>query len=172
MQSKLTFNGHQFIEVDHGGQPCITLSEVAQVLYGKGAPQSATPFDSRVRDLYRRHADEFSESMTAIVKLHTAGGAQDVRVFSVRGCHMLAMFARTPVAKEFRKWALDVIEQRTRDGKDEIPVLMKALADLAGEKAVASIHGRGLKRWQKVKPEKMGAIDRLLEHIQPGLFPN
>lgn len=37
----------------------LTLPEIAAVLYAKeGSPQSATPF-SRVRDLYRRHADEF-----------------------------------------------------------------------------------------------------------------
>ena len=33
------------------------------------------------------------------------------RIFSLRGCHLLAMFARTPVAKSFRRWVLDVIEQ-------------------------------------------------------------
>lgn len=40
------------------------------------------------------------------------------RIFSLRGCHLLAMFARTPVAKAFRKWVLDVIE---RYG-DRVPV--------------------------------------------------
>lgn len=35
---------------------------------------------------------------------------QETRIFSLRGCHLLAMFARTPVAKEFRRWVLDVLE--------------------------------------------------------------
>lgn len=41
-----------------------------------------------------------------------------LRIFSLRGCHLLAMFARTPVAKAFRRWVLDVIE---RYG-DRVPV--------------------------------------------------
>lgn len=41
-----------------------------------------------------------------------------IRIFSLRGCHLLAMFARTPVAKAFRKWCLDVIEQYG----DRVPV--------------------------------------------------
>ena len=49
--------------------------------------------------------------MTAVVTLPTEGGPQETRIFSLRGCHLLAMFARTPVAKEFRKWCLDVIEK-------------------------------------------------------------
>lgn len=40
------------------------------------------------------------------------------RIFSLRGCHLLAMFARTPVAKAFRRWVLDVIEQYG----DQVPV--------------------------------------------------
>lgn len=34
-----------------------------------------------------------------------------VRVFSLRGAHLIAMFASTPVAKEFRRWVLDLIEK-------------------------------------------------------------
>ena len=42
------------------------------------------------------------------------GGKQQVRVFSLRGCHLLAMFSKTPVAKEFRRWILDLIEQQNQ----------------------------------------------------------
>ncbi|GJC32652.1 hypothetical protein KAM398_26550 [Acinetobacter sp. KAM398] len=34
-----------------------------------------------------------------------------VRIFSLRGCHLIAMFARTDVAKAFRKWVLDVLDK-------------------------------------------------------------
>jgi hypothetical protein len=54
--------------------------------------------------------------MTAVIKLPTAGGEQETRIFSPRGCHALGMFARTPVAKAFRVWVLDVLE-----GKAAIP---------------------------------------------------
>lgn len=183
MPKSLSFKGHEFNTVENNGQPCITLSEIATVLYGKsehetnasiddskGGAQSATPFETRVRDLYRRHADEFTEKMTALVELQTPGGKQMVRVFSLRGCHLLGMFARTPVAKEFRRWALDVIENRDREANETLPLLYRALADYSGEKAVASTHGHGLYRWKKIKPGKEKAIDKLMAIVQPGLF--
>ena len=67
-----------------------------------------------ISKLYDAHADEFTDEMTAVVKLPTEGGEQDVRIFSLRGCHLLAMFARTPVAKAFRKWVLDVLDRLER----------------------------------------------------------
>lgn len=66
---------------------------------GKRGVQSDTPFSVRVRKLYSRHADEFTPSMTAVVKLQTPGGLQDVRVISLRGAHLLGMLARTDATK-------------------------------------------------------------------------
>lgn len=60
--------------------------------------------------LFTSHADEFTASMTRLMKLSTPGGKQTLRVFSLRGAHLLAMFARTPVAKLFRKWVLDILD--------------------------------------------------------------
>ncbi|MFN2858042.1 P22AR C-terminal domain-containing protein, partial [Escherichia coli] len=37
-----------------------------------------------------------------------------VRVFSLRGAHLIAMFARTPVAKEFRRWVLDILDREVQ----------------------------------------------------------
>ena len=37
--------------------------------------------------------------MTAVATLPTEGGPQEICIFSLRGCHLLAMFVRTPVAK-------------------------------------------------------------------------
>lgn len=34
-----------------------------------------------------------------------------LRIFNLRGCHLITFFARTPVAKEFRKWVLDVLDK-------------------------------------------------------------
>ncbi|MNQ82204.1 hypothetical protein D3C85_972510 [compost metagenome] len=49
--------------------------------------------------------------MTETVKLTVSGNLQkEVRIFSLRGAHLLAMFARTEVAKEFRRWVLDVLD--------------------------------------------------------------
>ncbi|EOI1327362.1 TPA: BRO family protein [Citrobacter koseri] len=67
--------------------------------------------DKAVHRIYARHSDEFTDRMTGVVKLTTPGGDQQIRVFSLRGAHMIAMFARTPVAKEFRRWVLDILDR-------------------------------------------------------------
>ena len=56
--------------------------------------------------------------MSTVVNLTTGVMELPTRIFSLRGCHLLAMFARTPVAKAFRRWVLDVIEQYG----DRVPV--------------------------------------------------
>lgn len=70
--------------------------------------------------LYDRNADEFTDSMTQVIELPTAGGKQQVRVFSLRGCHLLGMLARTKVAKEFRRWVLDVLEKEVSGSQPKL----------------------------------------------------
>lgn len=67
--------------------------------------------EKAVQRIYSRHSDEFTEQMTRVVKVTTPQGAQAARVFSLRGAHLLAMFSRTPVAKEFRRWVLDILDR-------------------------------------------------------------
>lgn len=101
---ELTFNNVQFDVIDRNNQPWVRGYQIGTALgYGENA-------DISIRKLYTRHADEFNDAMTAVITLPTEGGPQDTRIFSLRGCHLLAMFARTPVAKAFRKWVLDVLD--------------------------------------------------------------
>lgn len=65
----------------------------------------------KTQKVYQQRADEFTGTMTAIVELQTPGGIQRVRVFSLRGAHLLGMFARTERAKRFRRWVLDIIDE-------------------------------------------------------------
>lgn len=83
--------------------------------------------DHAIWKLYETHKDEFTADMTALVKLPTEGGEQEVRIFSPRGCYALAMFARTKIAKEFRRWVLDVLESLRKTGRYEIPTTKTAL---------------------------------------------
>ncbi len=103
---ELTFKNQKIVPVMINGQPYLRVPQIAVALQYKKA--------DRVNELYARHADEFTPDMTFLTEVDTAGGKQQVRVFSLRGCHLLAMFAKTPVAKDFRRWALDLIEQRTQ----------------------------------------------------------
>lgn len=54
--------------------------------------------------------------MTEVLNLTTSGNYQkEVRIFSLRGAHLIAMFARTPVAKAFRKWVLDILDNEVKE---------------------------------------------------------
>ncbi|WBV23817.1 BRO-N domain-containing protein [Pantoea piersonii] len=69
--------------------------------------------DKAVQCIYSRHADEFTEQMTGMVRLTTRYRVQLTRAFSLRGAHLIAVFARTRIAKEFRRWVLDILDRET-----------------------------------------------------------
>lgn len=82
---------------------------LASTELAKGLGYSRVDF---VNKIYRAHKDEFSDDMVENVEMALSGNLKTItRYFSPRGCHLIAMFARTPFAKEFRKWVLDVLEQ-------------------------------------------------------------
>ncbi len=99
----LSFKDINFQITDINGQPWLRSPQIAVVLGYNRA--------DRINEVYAHNADEFTDSMTQVIELPTAGGKQQVRVFSLRGCHLLGMLARTKVAKEFRRWVLDVLEK-------------------------------------------------------------
>ncbi|MDI9801756.1 P22AR C-terminal domain-containing protein [Citrobacter koseri] len=101
--NELTFHNTSFAYMEMAGQIWLTASEVSQALEYAD--------DKSVQRIYTRHADEFTEKMTGVVKLTTPRGMQESRVFSLRGAHLIAMFARTPKAKEFRRWVLDILDR-------------------------------------------------------------
>lgn len=109
--NSLTFNEIELHPVpQNDGQIWLSSSEVAQVLDYKSA-------DS-VTKIFNRNVDEFTDSMTQVIDYSMDGQIDrpknsifKIRIFSLRGCHLIAMFARTPVAKEFRKWVLDVLDK-------------------------------------------------------------
>jgi len=91
-----------FDVVDRNGQPWIQARQLGQAL-GYSRPDA-------VLNIYERNKDEFLPTMTATIEMMVGITPVDVRIFSLRGCHLLAMFARTSVAKAFRVWVLDVLE--------------------------------------------------------------
>ncbi|WP_434126368.1 P22AR C-terminal domain-containing protein [Klebsiella quasipneumoniae] len=100
---ELSFHNTNFSYMEMGGQVWLTATEVGQALEYAD--------DKAVQRIYSRHADEFTAQMTGVVKLTTPSGKQESRVFSLRGAHLVAMFARTPKAKEFRRWVLDILDR-------------------------------------------------------------
>ena len=85
---------------------------------------------SDIMRIYDRNADEFTAEMTALIEMPTAGGLQKVRIFSLRGAHLIAMFARTKVAKDFRKWVLDILDREVSQKTKEIqPLALPMVTD-------------------------------------------
>ncbi|MCP9269852.1 hypothetical protein M5U04_17645 [Xenorhabdus sp. XENO-1] len=65
-----------------------------------------------VTQIYERNSDEFTSAMTETLKMRVSGNYQKtVRIFSLRGAHLIAIFSKTDVAKEFRKWILDILDR-------------------------------------------------------------
>ena len=44
------------------------------------------------------------------VTAESSGVQTEQRLFSLRGCHLIAMFAKTDIAKQFRVWVLDILD--------------------------------------------------------------
>lgn len=100
----LTFQNTNLSVINQRNQTFLTASDLGKAL------EYADPVKAIVK-IYDRNADEFTPEMTALVEMQTAGGLQKVRIFSLRGAHLIAMFARTKVAKDFRKWVLDILDR-------------------------------------------------------------
>ena len=99
----IAFQGIPLNPLRRDGQTWFRLSQIEVALgYASKGNSLARIFNSR--------ADEFSKTMTKVVKLATAGGRQAVRIFSLRGAHLLAMFSRTDAAKAFRVWVLNILD--------------------------------------------------------------
>lgn len=86
--------------LDHAGRRWLTARDVGRCL-GYAEIEAA----NSINRLYNRHADEFGPEDQGSVKLTGPRGPQDTRIFSQTGCILLAMFANTARAKDFRAWA-------------------------------------------------------------------
>ena len=119
METALTFNDITFSPVNHQNSLWIRAVELARAL--------GYSSEEKVSRVYRRNADEFTADMTQVIEISPEarfgllGSAGRCRIFSLRGCHLLAMFARTPVAKAFRKWVLDVLDRLAAQERAALP---------------------------------------------------
>ncbi|WP_374757582.1 P22AR C-terminal domain-containing protein, partial [Yersinia canariae] len=106
--SELNFHGTALIPVADVNGIWLTSADVAKALGYKSTKS--------ISNLFAQYEDEFSQGMTMVIESVTNGingssRRMKVRVFSLRGAHLIAMFARTPVAKEFRRWVLDILDR-------------------------------------------------------------
>lgn len=109
----LSFRNTKFNIINRNGEIWLTSGEVAQAL--------GYSHENSVTRIYARNSDEFTERMSQKVNLTLSGNYQkEVRIFSLRGAHMVGMLARTPVAKDFRKWVLDVLDKSNQISDEQI----------------------------------------------------
>lgn len=114
----MSFNGATLQPIAKDGLIWMTSADIAKAL-GYADVRSVTK-------IYSRNADEFTSAMTLVVKLATKGfgngnSQKDTRIFSLRGCHLIAMFANTKIAKSFRAWVLDILDREVSTPAIEQP---------------------------------------------------
>ncbi|HGJ5877005.1 MAG TPA: Bro-N domain-containing protein [Arsenophonus sp.] len=119
--STLTFQNFTFNPIVDIGQIWLISTELTQAL-----GYSRTGSVSRV---YSRNSDEFTDSMTMTVNMMVVRKTGEidmlVRLFSLRGAHLIVMFAKTPVARLFRKWVLDVLDREVNGSNFDEHLLLK-----------------------------------------------
>ncbi|MBW9430497.1 hypothetical protein FHC77_07020 [Atlantibacter hermannii] len=103
-KSELNFQGKALIPVAGISGTWLTSADLARALQYSNS--------RAVTMIFNKYADEFTSGMSQVLEVSTSGNyRKKVRVFSLRGAHLIAMFARTPVAKEFRRWVLDILDR-------------------------------------------------------------
>ena len=121
---ELTFQNFTFNPIVEDGQVWLTSTELAKVLEYKKT--------DAISQIYARNSDDLTGSMTTTLKLSVIGinnslRKKSVRVYSLRGAHLIAMFASTPVAKEFRKWVLDILDREVTGSNLDEHLLLRNL---------------------------------------------
>lgn len=130
MNTELTFNDQAIVPFDNGdGKIWFTTEALAALLGYANA--------GKVSNIYIRHKDEFTESMTMMTKVRMDGINNSlrevgVRLFSPRGAHLIGMVSRTKIAKDLRIWLLNLAEKESGIELGQLPV--SELACLTGQK--------------------------------------
>jgi hypothetical protein len=158
------FSGLQITIHDRDGTRWVQLLDVGRAL-GYAQPH-------KVGDVYRRHADEFTDRDTCTTVLVVQGQRREVRLFSETGCVLLTMFANTPRAKDFRAWAKRVLAGElpppataaTSTVEGRLDNIEHTMQTLAGHMAVL-VEATGL---QARKLDVVGRYIALLELNQRG----
>lgn len=138
----VTFENTDMRIFDRAGRVWLSAADLARALgYAKS---------SRVSELYQRNKHEFTDDMTQVITLQpneinetrSLGTAstleQTARVFSSRGCHLIAMLSRTEKAGMFRRWVLDVLENLNK------PTIASATPKQVLPSYLQNNHGRTL----------------------------
>ena len=123
------FNNHNIKIIEYKGQQYISGPDIERSLeYQK---------QGKVAEIYNRYKDEFDPEMSIILDTPDLGVSRkssncnfqtisdsdlklrknnlrcNIRYYNRRGAYLIAMLSRTKTAKNFRKWVLDILENKT-----------------------------------------------------------
>ena len=166
----LSFNNVDLTTIDNGdGQLWVTSADLAKALNYKRS--------DKVTQIYNRNADEFTDSMSDTISSPQNPNLR-LRVFSLRGCHLVAMFASTDVAKKFRKWVLDVLDAHVANNLTQCYQLgdLQRMSDEVDVEyaigfSIASGGGKTLNDWKGKKSHleaRKAAIQDLMQPLLTG----
>lgn len=120
MSHQLTFQSHTFSVMNVCNQIWLSSKDIAIALgYSK---------TNAITKIYNQNTDEFTSGMTTLFEVPVLGSTANLkartRFFSLRGAHLIAMFARTEVAKLFRRWVLDILDKEVGNQPQPKPEVM------------------------------------------------
>lgn len=161
------FHGTPVAIIDHAGRRWLTARDVGRCLgYAEEFSRQA------IIKLYNRHADEFGAEDTCEVNLTSQGQSRSTRIFSQTGCILLAMFANTAMAKDFRAWAKWVLAERlpaaaaaSRPGN---PRITRAVERQALELYVAGLGLKSIARHLGISVAATSLLLRGMYRFAPG----
>ena len=104
MTNQLSFNDKSLTPIIQNNQIWLTARDLTEALGYKTS--------NAVTKIFYRNKDEFTECMTCLPNLGKQSRNENKsRIFSLRGCHLIAMFSRTEQAKAFRHWVLNILDK-------------------------------------------------------------
>ena len=105
--NQLVFNNTPLSIINLNNQIWITSNELSKALQYSNS--------KAVTMIYNKYSDEFTHCMSQVLESSTSGNyIKKVRIFSLRGAHLIAMFSRTEIARDFRKWVLDILDKEVQ----------------------------------------------------------
>lgn len=172
----LSFNNVDLTPIDNGdGQIWLTSSELAKAIGYKSSKS--------ITNLYNANAHEFTDSMTLVIESVTKGfgsgnSKKPVRIFSLRGCHLIGMFARTKIAQDFRIWVLNILDAHVANDLNQ-GYQLGSLQSMRDENraryavgfTVAGQGGKVLNSWKHEKhalDTELQVIDNLMQPLLTG----
>lgn len=165
--NELTFEGRKMRVIERNGQAWLTATDIAAAL---GYSRS-----DKVSRIYQIHSAEFRASMTELVETPVSGFSgitAEARLFSLRGAHLIGMFARTKKGVEFRAWVLDQLEAQVVPDRSLMAAWFEAKAAVDAQDRFASLCGKGLCEQKTRKPPLMNRLMQISEKLQPSLSFN